>query len=1102
MVKGTKKNEMAKGYCSLELYDIETGNVNSYITSGSCTSFISQIRSMEVNVVYAGFGPYSFADYLSWVQGQSYTNIPTGSRLYNPQLYITLPDNTVIFNDDYTGSYQSNQIPPLASGISGLDPAQIIRIPENSTFTYLATTPSTSALTGKVRFELFKTSGGNYPYFNYESPDDAWASYRLAPSGTTAHSGGIERGVVSYAIEMANDVVITNSGQFSTGLIPTLPTLFSTGTDIRQTYLMYCINSNGLDCETNDLTDQTICYTGVRTGTAYNIYISGVINTFKNSAATPYDNLSSLDYISSTEFVNIFGFWSGQLEFNNWMSGDRLYFELYPFNYLSVYGQYFNSAPPYPSTGFYLQYPQDFINIDQLISGLNKHLYSGTGLVSYPVWYDYPCLRGSGLTGAYFTGALLQAEKLNDNLVSFYSLRNIQSGYSMYLDLVPRTDPQVYSGLKYLMPYYVALQGSYDNSSWLTLDAHSGIDWTGISPTILTVTGIFPEDNVSVVPAIQPDQGDFIDILTGTTGELITLFTFTQSGYQNPGDKCPPVPFSREISVVYPSGMVCPTGGDEPPESGQKESPQTGQIPPIYEYSFLRTGWNIYTPQNSTLAKFPYYDYNYYRVYLSGFNTYNSGHYVNSNRFVVNNINLFYGVTGKLPIFTGADECIIGANYTVDIQGNVAVRITGDLSTTILTENSGIKCYDNALVTGLISGLGSGDNIQFNIASGKLTSSIATGFLTTCVTGTGCVETGFAGFFYDTGTNEITTSINFSDCTSNGSGIITGEWIQLKQSVVNEELALGGFLNPATFINIITGAFFTGIITGKETQTNLSGWFNLPITATGYSISGIVTYAACFTGLTPTLYYGSPTGYINSTGLITYNNPTNFDYISINTNQIFFNNDTVNYQPPNFYSSYDSLLTIINANPLIYQVTGSGDGSGIYLTSLISGSSGNFIELSAGTSTGAPYISVSSGVLNGGADLYQTISGTGEYSGCVNLTIPMTGFYTNDSGIASITGIVSTFLGVRDFSGVWNVITGNQPFIQNFRDNGWFYNNNMYSGSVSGLTLGNIPSNFRIFIDYNNLFSSPNLDVVQLNVWDTNFGPTGSGVGFLLTGII
>jgi len=1098
---------MAKGYCSLELYDTTTGNIDAYITSGSCSSYVDQIRSFGIDVFYAGFGAYSFADYLSIARGDSYTRIPTGSRLTDTTLYIQTPTFKTIFNDDWGASYQSGKIQSYSSGLSGKDAAQIVRIPQESTFKYRVYTDPHSALTGKVQFELFKTSGGNYPYENYESADAAWASYRLYPSGTTAYNGSGQRGVVSYAIEIADDVVTTNSGLFSTGDISTYPYLLTTGTDIRQTYLMYCIESNELDCETREIADVTICYTGVRTGVTYDNFISGVVERFQNSVLTTYDdNSSSLQYINSQELVNIFGFWSGRLEFNDWMSGDRFYFDLYPFNYTETYSKYFFDGPPIPTTGFYLQYPNDFTNASGLVNQLNDRLYSGSsGYISYPVWYDYPCLRGSGQTGAYFTGSLLKAEILTNNLVSFYSLRNLQSGYSIYLDLVPRDSPQIYTGLKYLTPDYVSLQGSYNNSDWFTLDAHSGVNWSGLEPRIVTVTGIFPSSGIDVIPTTGVEDEEFITITPEKSGEIISLYSFTQSGYQKIGEKCPPASFSRDIDIVYPSGTSCPTGGDEGGGESDKDDKSiktgiSGQIPPIYEYSFLRTGWNIYNPQNTTLAEFPYYDYEYYRIYLSNFNTHNSGQYIPSNQFVINNINLFYGKSGELPTFTGDSECIIGANYTVDIKGNVAIRITGDLTTNIDTHNSGVKCYDNSIVTGLISGLSAGDDIKFNIQSGKLTSSIGTGFLTTCVTGSGCFTSGINGWFYNNETKEVTTRKTFSGCTVGGSGVYSGNYTQLNQDVVNRELALGGFLSDAQFLTITTGASFTGFLLGSEFRTNLNGFFDLPITATGYSQSGYIIYSGCFTGNVPQLNYGTPTGYINSTGVIFYNTPVDFDYVSINNNQIFFNTDTTNYQSPNFYDSYSTLLSIINNNTNIYGVTGSGDGTDIYLTSLTSGLSGNLIELSASGSATSPLTLPIYKALSGGHDFYQQISGTGNYSGCTALTIPMTGFYVSNNGTGIITGIIPTFLGVREFSGLWNIVTGNQPFIENFRDNGWFYGDN-YSGSVSGANLGVTPNNFRLFVNYDNVFDSPNFDVVKLNVWDTHNGITGSGVGFLLTGI-
>lgn len=1087
-------------FCSIEIYDLSTGigdNVSS-VVNPQCASYMDNNTPLQVYIQYKSYGNYSYADYCSLARGKSYTGVPINQRISNPQLdYSTYYSEYEEYNDDWGTYVGAGEINQTYNNISGQDSALISRVVYPDFYTYtMAPFIYDIGQTGYGLLDFKRTNTGNYPYYNLISSESGWASSNLK-TDTTAYNieSGVNRGIVSWAIEVNNDMTISGA-YMTTGDSPFLSYITYTGTDIRQSYLRYCIEVGAVECENKEVLDKTICYTGTLTGSRYNSYISGVLAQFQNSVFTDWDSIpQSLNYIDTQTIEQIFGYWSGEIKYyDTFKSGDRLVFDLYPYNYSGIYSGRFYQNPTIPSTGFSLQYPNDFTDIDSLTSGLNNRLSTG---ISFPVWYNYDCVFGSGNSGVYVTGALLTAQKANNDTISFQSLRNIKSGYNLYFDYVDREKdynyPNNYTGLKYLLPSTIILEGSYNGNNWFNVDTRTGIDWLKVKPTVITKTGIIGDEtgiNLELIDADIPEEEINVDLVQ--SGEFIKLLEFTQSGYTRAGEKCPPANFERTIKVVYPSGF--PSGqnpcanieeednnqGDEEPDSSQSDIDPSGKIRPKFNYSFLRTGWNIVNPTTNTITGFPYFDYDYYRVRIGNFNTFNSGYYINTNKFSVKNINLFYGKSGEYYEMNGADQCVIGSNYTVDVQGYVPVTLTGELTVEISGQNKGIKCFNNAPVVSEMEGLSYGDLVKFNNESGRLIVNSGTGYLTDCITGTGCYTTGIVDWFYNPTTKEITFEKDFVACTNSGSGQFSGDYIRLKPAVVNQQLAYGGFFNETFSVSVTTGVQFTGLAIVDILAQNLTGIYNYPITVTGYAESG---YYQMTSGISINLNYpiqsdyvaGGATGYINSSAYLNYGNPQTFDSVTINGKTISYSNNTNTYTPPDYYSTSGELINIINSSPEVFLSSASVQNGLIKLDSIVSGNAGNNIILSSiqGNNTGVnpPYFYSSS--LTGGQDLYRKITATGTYTGNLNVILYKSGIYSVDNATGIISGPIFTYQGTRDFTGLWNIITGNfYTGYVNFLNEGLSNNYNKYENTIGDSLYAISPRTIDVTVLYTDVLNS------------------------------
>jgi hypothetical protein len=957
----------------------------------------------------------------------------------------------------------------------------------------------------------------SYPvYSQYNEPSkEAWALYNV-------QSGATSKNVISFALDIASGY--TNTGKrISASSVNLEPTIYSTGTDIRKQQITYCIALDGCSAdEGKEPKDMAICWTGeAPPNPAYTAFLSGVLNKFASEPYTEYDPPNPFRLQTGVIPV-LFKYWSGELSYNGMQSGDKVKFELYPFDYTGLYRQYFSAAPLYPTTGVTLTHSVDFTGIHGLVSGLNSKL-SG---ISYPVWYPYDCVSGSGLQGIYVDGGLLSAYVISgvsgtSDIVAFQSLRN-NTGFKMSLDLsYPRVKyPDYKDSTVFLKPSTVRLQGSNNKTSWTDLYTVSNIDWNNIEPTRLEVTGAMSGINDGLFDeSLEEDGGDSVSVEDILSTGFETIYSFTQSGTIKTKDKfCPPTQYERTIEIIrltgVPPGTILdgtsclPKDGKEQGESGASPESSGDNSPsaePERYISLLRTGWNL--SESEVGQPLTGISYNYYRVHFSGLEATAKWNEEIANNFLVKGINLYSCDAVNINNHTGSPLCVIGANYSGQIEGVVSVPLTGMLADTIDLSDSGVYTLDNALAMMKVSGYQSGDLIRFNNRYGRLISNSGTGFLTDSITGTGCFTTGIADWFYNPTTQVVSFDQAFSTCIS-GSGRFTGQYIRLKPAYVNEQLWNGGSFDGVFNVNVNTGVFFTGFINTELPAYGITGIYSLTGSINGYAASGYyqaisgITFNTSGLNLIADWVAGGATGYKNATAYINYGAPQVFDYISINNKTVSYNSDTANYQSPDFFYSSGDLLNTINSYPIDFQVSAHVEAGLIKLTSLVSGEAGNLIQVSAGQgdNTGTLFPATYSTTLTGGADFYRKIYATGVYTGLLNRVYLSTGYYYANDASGNLTGIINSYQGRRDFSGVWDIGTGN--FHTGYSD--FLLDNRLvtplkYESIVGGTGYARTPSVFDIQLVYGNLYSvSSQSDVVKLTI--TGIG-TNSGIIYYITGV-
>jgi len=987
----------------------------------------------------------------------------------------------------------------------------------------------------------------------------AWASYNTF-TGMVNNT----RNVFSYAIDVVGKLE-TKKGMLLIGGTEVSPfeylkklafPILSTGLESSfRDYIGFCFNREDCPDPGQLPEDATECWTGNNTtGIEYKLFLSGVIEKYsgkKDPEGVIFDAASNLTISSGVTIENLFYYQTGNLFYNSFFTGDSLEFQLYPYNYTGLYKEYhLGNNPIYPSTGFKLTFPNDFTGIDDLVNVLNNRLYENK---SIQLWYPYLCLSGQS-QGIYKTGSLVFFEKdlsiptgdqNYNNVIKFKSLRNNASGFSYKLSLVNRDEyvrnlekDHVRKGLSYLIPNVIELQG-LTGSQWMILDRHSGIyhDLTGIIDkktldVIVSDKILLNQDVIYAETGVQEETTeDFEEVFL--SGGFKTLNQFKKTNKSQGPPFCAQITGIQNIFVVQPTGW--PEGFNpckEPKISGEKEKEEEEEekvesgIKPIEAKLYIaRTGW-VLNPSGQYLTCLTAPDYKHesvnfsgYRVVLRDFSGLKVGPEVlfikPTNDIYISTINLFSLKSANIPVLTGDAKCLIGANYTVDVQDIVAKNFDTNFNYVLSSEDQkGVYKAFNQIQTYTPTSLER--NISFVNSSGRIVGDL-TGLVNGFFTGTGFINHTFGNrYFYNPSTQEVSFRKDFSGLFT-GSGILSGSVIAIKDFIINQELLLGGRLNiPPQYSEFISGGLFTGLLTGiNYIENNVTGLFILSGYISGISNSGYFIFSTGVTGSGVYVnednypFYPFPTGYKQASGtiFINYNRIQNFDLLAINSTSINYHTNTGVYFAPDYFYNTDSLITIINNSPNLFNCTGIKlNNTGILLIAndFSLGSEGNNIII---TGNGSGII-FSSNSLTGGKTFYPRLYPTTIFSGTANGFGIATGFYYEKAS-GSITGNVPTFTGVRTFTGVWGLQTGQDlDFIS-------FLGNNLLSGNGRYFNTGNFPDQtnlLQILVQYSNQLNTDEndiLDVANIKIKDLNYNllfPTGSPTNtgtynFRITGI-
>jgi len=935
------------------------------------------------------------------------------------------------------------------------------------------------------------------------------------------------------------------------------------------------------DCEKpKEQEPQDFCFTGdLRDSGAFQLFLSGVYNQANTTQIIIPDLDNSLISTSgeTIKYNNVI--YSGYILYNSWSSGDRIDWRLYNYDFVKLYSElHLGNYPPYPNTGFTLYYPNDFNSLNSLVNKLNEKVNI---LKTYPVWYPYACLKDTD-SGIFLTGDLMKFYKntgttgdlpINqfNNRIDFISSRsypqlddNDYFSYSISISSQKKSQTNFFSGWNYLVPFNIQLEGFNKNTQlWEVLDVRNNLsgDFKNIKRikrSMGSLPGVIKEEEEEKEEQLpegelpeESGQQNCLDVILVEQQRIVSF---------NKNPLCPPQLSFKDLIVTAPkeeckkykidrSGNLIQTnsnielckpkegGGGAPADdvAGGQDN-DGGDESSVGDFYVVRTGWNLniknLNNQNNNLEDIGFdinKIYDKYRVSLSGFFSYPEESLLQKNSFYVQQVNLYTLDKENFTEHKTAPLCTIGADYIIDVEGVFPTEISGIWNYNMISEDSGIYRF---FKTPFVKKIEENERaVKFNKISGKIISASGTGFLSTSGFGVGTVSyTTNDRYFY----NPSTQSVYFSETifgSVTGRGVISGTAIAVKKEVINQELLFGGRLanSPLQYHEIVSNGTLNSTIEDVEyVKYDVLGFYPLTGIVTGNTISGTLntTGRLIFTG-SPIgnrfAYYPEPTGFINSETLISinYNAINNFDFISINGNELTFNSDNTSFLPPIYFNNNSIFINTINNDPTLFRVTAAtGVNDTIKLNSIVSGVSGN-IGLSF-ESTGIQIVNYVSGtdfyprlykiVTERIADVdefgipsvtYQRLVRDPLMTGNISQLLLATGRYSNNSGSGNITGNVSTFQGVRNFSGIWDLGTGFSFASQtNFRENNYI--------GISGLYINNqlfereFPYVVNTTIGYSNQLeaaSDLNIDVAELII--KNINNTGvSGVNFRITGVI
>jgi hypothetical protein len=875
---------------------------------------------------------------------------------------------------------------------------------------------------------------------------------------------------------------------------------------------------------------------------------------------------------------------SGYLLYNGWSSGDSIDWSLYNFDFVKLYSEFHKgNLPPYPNTGFKLYYPNDFDSLDSLVDKLNEKIDI---FATYPIWYPYECLKDSE-SGIFLTGKLMEFFKNTgstgelpmshfNNRIDFISSRSFPQlqnqeafSYKFSVSSQERSKVNFFSGFNYLIPSNLQLEGfNKTTQEWEVLDSRNNLSGDfakleRIKRSIESLSNSLPQEGEEEEE--KPLTEEELPQESGTICKEVILIEQQRVVSFNENPLCPPQISFKDLIVTVPkeeckkfvidkngnlvqqksNAELCAEDGSDNGSGGSDEKGGDGGgggagegSSPIGDYYVIRTGWNLNAKNlnnqsyNSEEIGFDINKvYDKYKVSLSGFFSYPERSLLQKDSFFVQQVNLYTLDTTGLTTHSADPLCTIGADYVIDVEGIFPIEIDGFWNYNLVPEESGIYRFFKTPFVREIED--SEREVVFNKVTGRIVSPSGTGFLTT--SGFGVVNSSYTNsdyYFY----NPTTQSVYFTESLTGiitGSGVLSGEKLVVKQSVINQELLRGGRLSNSTqkYHEITSDGTFNSTLENVEyVKYDVLGFYPLTGTIIGNTVNGELninnTIIVTGSGVNDIYaYYPVPTGFTFSevSFATDYNNLKNFETLTINGNTIIYHDSPSQYPAPNYFNTDSVLISIINESSGVFLCTGILENPNIRLNSTIEGTSGN-IDITSN--------SIGIEILNyiSGKDLYprlyKIVTETGftpiseefpelggEYTfnrvikdpvmtGNLSQLILGTGFYYSSAGSGDITGEVLTFTGSRSFFDVWDIATGNLR-----RSSVSFLENSFISGTsyIKNTSFGKNPTNVNLrafYLNYLNISNEETSDVADLIIKDLNTpNLLDSGVIFRLNGL-
>lgn len=194
---------------------------------------------------------------------------------------------------------------------------------------------------------------------------------------------------------------------------------------------------------------------------------------------------------SNSEKEMFYTTYSGRIEFNSPVLGDKITFKTYNFDYDGKYRSAYpnNPIPPYEELKFELEYGVDYNDITGLRNAINNELFNKNN----PLWLFY--LTGYYKCPDYESGVFRQEPFLKAKIISRNEIEIVSRQPGQLGNYQIKSIPSgVEDTMMFALPSRLKVQGSHDKETWNTLfnegyEDIEGIDWEKAKAVKVEVKG-------------------------------------------------------------------------------------------------------------------------------------------------------------------------------------------------------------------------------------------------------------------------------------------------------------------------------------------------------------------------------------------------------------------------------------------------------------------------------------------------------------------------------------------------------------------------------------------------------------------------------------